>query len=196
MEKIILASKNMGKVNEIRDILSDFDYEVVSMQEAGINCDVEENGTTFEENALLKAREIAKLSNCTVIADDSGLEIDYLNGDPGIYTARYAGEGATDAEKNQKVLNELAGVPMEERGAKFVCCMAVVFSNKEEYVVRGECNGFIAEKPIGENGFGYDPIFYVKELGCTTAQLSKEEKNKISHRGKALRELKRLFINL
>ncbi len=185
----VIASKNKGKIKEFYEILSEFNPSVVPMQELGINIDVEENGETFEENALIKAREISKYTNSIVIADDSGLEIEFLNGAPGIYTARFAGLSATDEQKNLKVLDLLKDVPYEKRGARFVCCIAVVFPDKSEFTVRGICNGYIHDKLEGSNGFGYDPIFYLPEFQRTTAQLEPANKHEISHRGKALREM-------
>lgn len=187
MRKFVVASKNIGKLNEIKEILKDFPFEVVSMGEIGISDEVEETGSTFEENAFIKAMKISGLTGEIVMADDSGLEVEYLNGAPGIFSSRFAGEGATDSEKVKKLLNSLDGVPHEKRKARFVCAIAVVFPNGKEFTVKGECKGYINEKPIGDNGFGYDPIFYVPEYNITTAQMKPEEKHKISHRGNALR---------
>ena len=193
MKKIIFATGNQGKMREVRSILSDLDVEILSMAEAGMEVDVEENGTTFEENALLKAHAIAaKLSDqdVVVLADDSGLEVDYLNREPGIYSARYMGEDTSYEIKNRNIIDRLEGVPKEKRSARFVCAIAAVFDNGEDCVVRETIEGYIGWEPAGENGFGYDPIFYVDQYNCSTAQLSMEIKNQLSHRGKALRAMK------
>jgi XTP/dITP diphosphohydrolase len=187
--KLIVATKNRGKLEEIAQLLSDLSYDVISMADAGITEDIDENGTTFEENALIKARAIWKATGETVLADDSGLEVDHLGGAPGIYSARYAGEGATDADRNNKLLAALAGVPAEKRTARFVCAAALVFPDGRELVVRGTCEGVIADASAGNNGFGYDPLFYVPEFGMTIAQMDAELKNSISHRGNALRKI-------
>jgi len=201
MERFIVASKNRGKLKEIQEILRDFPFEVLSMQDVGINEDIEEYGTTFEDNALIKAREVQKKTGGIVMADDSGLEVDYLNGAPGIYTSRFAGEGASDEDINNKLLSLLEGVPFEKRKARFVCAIAVVLPDGEEFTVRGICDGYIGFKPEGKNGFGYDPLFFLPDYNMTTAQMEPKEKHKISHRGKALemmvKELrKRLNTNL
>jgi len=187
MKKFIAATKNKGKIHEISEILKDFPYEVLSMESLGIDIDIEETGSTFEENALIKAKEINRITGEIVMADDSGLEVDFLNGAPGIYSARFAGENATDEEKNRKLLHLLKDVPFDKRAARFVCVIAVVFPDKSSFTVRGTCEGYISHKPEGNNGFGYDPIFYVPEYQMTTAQMASEMKHKISHRGKALR---------
>lgn len=190
-EKIIFATKNKNKMKEIREILADKDYDILSMEEAGISIDVVEDGTTFEENALIKARAIRDyVKNAIVLADDSGLEIDYLGGAPGIYSARFEGEDTPYSIKNQILLDKLSGVPDEERTARFVCAAAAAFPDGTDQVVRGTIEGRIGYQSEGENGFGYDPIFYVPEYGCTTAQMSAEQKNAISHRGKALRMIR------
>ena len=186
-KKLIFATGNAHKMIEIRQILGGPDREILSMKEAGIDVDVEENGTTFEENALIKAKAVAALCDDIVLADDSGLEIDYLGGEPGIYSSRYAGEDTSYDIKNQMLLDRLAGVPREERTARFVCAVAAVVPGHEPVVVRGTIEGYIGDAPAGENGFGYDPIFYVEDLHCSTAELSPEEKNARSHRGNALR---------
>jgi len=187
MERFIVASKNKGKLKEIQEILRDFPFEVLSMQDVGINEDIEEYGTTFEDNALIKARGVQKKTGGIVMADDSGLEVDYLNGAPGIYSSRFAGEGASDEDRNNKLLSLLEGVPFEKRKARFVCAIAVVLPDGEEFTVRGICDGYIGFKPEGRNGFGYDPLFYLPEYNMTTAQMEPEEKHKVSHRGKALK---------
>ncbi len=189
MKRLIAATRNRGKLNEIREILKDLPFDIISMEEAGISEDIEERGSTFEENALIKAIEVSRLTGEMVIADDSGLMVDYLEGAPGIYSSRFAGEGADDAQKNAKILAMLEGVPFEKRSAVFVCVAALVFPDGRSYTFRGECKGYIALKPEGKNGFGYDPLFYMEEYGMTTAQLDPETKNAISHRGKALRKM-------
>ena len=163
------------------------------MKQAGIRADIEENGTSFEENALIKAREVCRLAGEMVLADDSGLEIDYLNGEPGIYSARYMGENTSYRVKNKNLMERLEGVPNEKRTARFVCAIAAVFPDGKELVVRGTVEGIIGYEERGENGFGYDPIFYLPERGLTTAELPPEEKNSISHRGNALRKMKELL---
>lgn len=185
-DKIIFETGNKNKMREIRDILSDLGMEILSMKEAGIDKEINEDGKTFEENALIKARAVAEYTDAVVLADDSGLEIDYLNKEPGIYSARYLGEDTSYEIKNQALLDRLSGVKKEDRTARFVCAIAAVLPDKREFVVRETIEGYIGEKPAGTNGFGYDPIFYVPEFGCTTAELSPEDKNKVSHRGKAL----------
>lgn len=189
--RIIFATGNEAKMKEIRMILADLGMPILSMKEAGINVDVVEDGTTFEENALIKVTEIAKyVENCIVLADDSGLEIDYLNKEPGIYSARYAGVDTSYDIKNQLLLDRLAGVPDEKRTARFVCAIAAAFPDGTTEVVRGTIEGIIGHEIIGENGFGYDPIFYLPQYGLTTAQISPELKNDLSHRGNALRAMR------
>ena len=190
MKKIIFATGNAGKMKEIREILSDMEAEILSMSEAGIQADIVEDGTTFEENAVIKARTIADIANEIVLADDSGLEVDYLGTEPGIYSARYMGEDTSYEIKNQNILDRLAGVPKEKRTARFVCAIAAALPDGEVMTVTETVEGYIGERPAGTNGFGYDPIFYVEEYGCTTAELTEEQKNAISHRGKALRAMK------
>lgn len=187
--KLIVATKNKNKVEEIRAILNNDAYEIMTMKEAGIETDVEENGTSFEENALIKARGIAGLCDGIVLADDSGLEVDALNKEPGIYSARYLGEDTSYHIKNLNIIERLEGVPFEQRTARFVCAVAAIFPDGKEVVVRQTMEGYIDTQEKGSNGFGYDPIFYLKEYGCTSAEIPMEEKNKISHRGKAFREI-------
>ena len=193
MKRMIFAPGNENKMVEIREILGDLPLEILSMKQAGIRADIEENGTSFEENALIKAREVCRLAGEMVLADDSGLEIDYLNGEPGIYSARYMGENTSYRVKNKNLMERLEGVPNEKRTARFVCAIAAVFPDGKELVVRGTVEGIIGYEERGENGFGYDPIFYLPERGLTTAELPPEEKNSISHRGNALRKMKELL---
>lgn len=190
MSRIIFATGNAGKMKEIREILADMNMEILSMKEAGISADINEDGTTFEENAVIKAKTIAKLTKDIVLADDSGLEVDYLNKEPGIYSARYMGEDTSYTIKNQAIIDRLEGVPKEKRTARFVCAIAAVLPNGEVLTTRGTIEGYIGTESAGVNGFGYDPIFFVEEYGCSTAELSEEQKNEISHRGKALRAMK------
>ena len=196
MKKIIFATKNKGKIKEIKEIMADMDVEIVSMEDAGIDIDVVEDGTTFEENALKKATEIMKVSNEIVLADDSGLEVDYLDKKPGVYSARFMGEYTPYEVKNAKILELLEGVEEEKRTARFVSVIAAAFPDGRTYTTRGTIEGIIGYEAKGNNGFGYDPIFYVPELKCTTAELTMEEKNKISHRGKALRMMKEKLKDL
>ena len=193
MKRMIFATGNENKMKEIREILGALPLEILSMKEAGVSADIEEDGKTFEENALIKARAICKLAGEMVLADDSGLEIDYLNKEPGIYSARYMGEDTSYHIKNKSLIDRLEGVPDEKRTARFVCAIAAVFPDGKELVVRGTVEGIIGYEEKGENGFGYDPIFYLPERGCTTAELSPEEKNSISHRGNALRLMNELL---
>lgn len=190
MKKLIFATGNEGKMKEIRMILGDLDYEILSMKEAGIDVDIVEDGKTFEENAIIKATEISKIANCVVLADDSGLEVDAMDKMPGIYSARYLGEDTPYSVKNQTIIDNLAGLPDEKRTARFVCVIAAAFPDGRVVTKRGTIEGIIGYEERGENGFGYDPIFFVPEYGKTTAELSPEEKNKISHRGKALEMIK------
>ena len=196
MDKIVFATTNEGKVKEIKEILKDFPIEVVSMKEMGITADIEENGATFEENSLIKARALAKLTGLPALADDSGLEVDYLNGEPGIYSARYLGRDTDYDYKNNYIINKLSDAQDKERSARFVCVISLVLPDGREFVERGVVEGLIGYEQRGENGFGYDPIFYLPEYGKTSAELSPDEKNKISHRGKALSAMKKLIMNL
>lgn len=193
--RIIFATGNEGKMREIRDILAGMETEILSMKEAGLSTDAEETGTTFEENAIIKAKAIAALTDDIVLADDSGLEVDYLNKEPGIYSARYLGEDTSYDIKNQAILERLEGVPREKRTARFVCAIAAVLPNKEVLVARETIEGYIGFEVAGCHGFGYDPIFYVDEFGCSTAELTEEAKNVISHRGKALRVMREKLIS-
>ena len=188
MKSIILASNNRDKVKEVKEILKG--YDIISMKEAGIDVDIEENGTTFEENALIKARAIMKLTGQITMADDSGLEIDYLNKAPGVYSARFMGHDTSYDIKNKALIQKLEGVKGSDRSGRFVCAIAVCFPDGREIVKRGTMEGPIAEEIKGDNGFGYDPIVYLPEYGKTSGELAPEEKNKISHRGKALALIK------
>lgn len=189
MTKIILASNNQNKVAEVKEILKDKNVEIISLKEAGIDVDVEENGTTFEENALIKARAVCKMTGSITMADDSGLEVDYLDKQPGVYSARFMGHDTSYDIKNKAIIDKLEGVEGDARSARFVAAIAVVFPDGKEIVTRGTMEGLIAREPAGDNGFGYDPIVYLPEYGMTSAQLSPDEKNKISHRGKALKKM-------
>lgn len=195
-DKIVFATGNQGKVREIQAILSDTGFRVYSLKEEGIQIDVEENGTTYEENALIKARAASKQTDAIVMADDSGLEIDYLNKEPGVYSARYLGEDTSYHIKNKNLIERLDGVEDEKRTARFVCAIAAVLPDGTELVTRGVIEGRIGYEEKGSGGFGYDPIFYVSEFGCTTAELSAEQKNSVSHRGRALEEMKEQLIKL
>ena len=196
MDKIVFATTNEGKVKEIKEILKDFPIEVVSMKEMGITADIEENGATFEENSLIKARALVKLTGLPALADDSGLEVDYLNGEPGIYSARYLGRDTDYDYKNNYIIDKLSEAKGEERSARFVCVISLVLPDGREFVERGVVEGLIGYEQKGENGFGYDPIFYLPEYGKTSAELPPEEKNRISHRGKALTAMKKLIVTL
>ncbi len=189
-KRIVFATGNQGKMKEIREIMQDLGVEVVSLKDINLDVDIEENGATFEENAIIKAKTIMELTGEMVMADDSGLEVDYLNKAPGVYSARYLGEDTPYTIKNNHIIKELEGVEGNDRSARFVSVIACVFPNGDTITTRGTIEGLVGYEEKGENGFGYDPIFYVPECGCTTAELSLEEKNKISHRGKALEMMK------
>lgn len=190
IDRIIFATGNEGKMKEVRMLLEDFNLPVLSLKDAGITADIVEDGATFEENAVIKATEIMKLTGALVLADDSGLEIDYLNKEPGIYSARYMGEDTSYRIKNQNLIDRLKGVPDEKRTARFVCAIAAAFPDGEVCTAIGTIEGIIGYEERGENGFGYDPIFYLPEYGKTTAELPIELKNELSHRGNALRKMK------
>lgn len=202
MEKIIFATGNEHKMAEIRMILKDLGARILSQKEAGIEADVVEDGTTFEENALIKATEVARAARqmpgyeeAVILADDSGLEIDWLNKEPGIYSARYMGEDTSYDIKNQALLDRLEGVADADRTARFVCAIAAAFPDGSSEVVRGTMEGIIGHEIIGENGFGYDPIFFLPEYGCTSAQLAPEKKNELSHRGEGLRKMRAILAS-
>ncbi len=193
MDKIIFATSNQGKMDEIKMIMSDMNIPIQSLKEAGIQADIVEDGKTFEENAIIKARTIMELTHQLVLADDSGLEVDYIGGEPGIYSARYMGEETSYAVKNQNIIDRLKDAKGDERSARFVCAIAAVLPNGETYTTRATIEGVIGYEEKGEHGFGYDPILYVPELGKTTGELLPEDKNEISHRGKALRQMKEIL---
>ncbi|MBR5336896.1 MAG: RdgB/HAM1 family non-canonical purine NTP pyrophosphatase [Lachnospiraceae bacterium] len=190
IKKIVFATGNQNKVREAAEILSALGLEVISQKEAGVEADVEETGTSFTENALLKARAVAvKCPDMVVIADDSGLVVDALGGEPGIYSSRYMGEDTPYDVKNREIIKRLSGVEGQARSARFVCAIAAVLPGGKELSALGTVEGIIAHEPYGQGGFGYDPIFLVPELGKTTAEMTSDEKNKISHRGKAMRAM-------
>lgn len=191
---IIVASGNSHKIEEIKAILSPLGYKIKSMKEAGLGMEIQEDGQTFSENALIKARALATISNEIVIADDSGLEVEILDNAPGIYSARYAGGHGNDKANNLKLLSELKNVPEDKRGARFYCAIAMVYPDGKEIVVGGECKGVIGFEPKGTGGFGYDPLFCIPQLGKTYAQLDQKEKNCISHRSRALDMLKKVLL--
>lgn len=194
-KRIVFATGNKDKMKEIRMIMEDLNLPILSMKEAGVEKEIIEDGTTFQENALIKAKAIAELlPDDIVMADDSGLEIDYLNKEPGIYSARYMGEHTSYDIKNNHILERLKGVLKEQRTARFVCAVAAVFPGGKSIVVNGTMEGRIADHIAGENGFGYDPIFWLDDYGCTSAEISPEEKNSLSHRGKALRAVRQKIM--
>ena len=200
MDTIIFAAGNKNKMIEIRMILADLGCKILSQKEAGIQADVVEDGQTFEENALIKATTIADIArkmpeykNAVVLADDSGLEIDALNKEPGIYSARYMGEDTSYDIKNQALIDRLEGVPDEKRTARFVCAIAAALPDGSTEVVRGTMEGRIGYEITGENGFGYDPIFYLPQFGCSSAELEPEKKNELSHRGEGLRKMRKVL---
>lgn len=190
MKKLIFATGNEGKMREVREMLEGTGIECISMKEAGFDGEVDETGTTFEENALIKARTVAKALNLPVLADDSGLEVDYLDKAPGIYSARFMGHDTSYTIKNQAIIDKLEGVEGNDRSARFVCAMALALPDGTEVTTRGTMEGLIAKEIKGTNGFGYDPIVYIPEFGMCSAELAPEQKNAISHRGKALRAMK------
>lgn len=194
MKRIIFATTNEGKMKEVRMLLKDLDVEVLSLKDLDIKADIEENGTTFEENALIKANTLSKMTHEIVLADDSGLEVDYLDKAPGIMSARFLGEDTSYDIKNKAIIDKLADAKGAERSARFVCAIACVMPDGEAFTTRGTIEGEIGYQIEGTEGFGYDPIFYVPEFHCTTAQLTPEEKNKVSHRGKALEEMKKILV--
>ena len=191
-KQLIIASNNAGKIREFRQLLEPFGFDVMSMSEAGFSGEIVEDGETFEENAHIKARAVFEATGIPTMADDSGLEIDFLDGAPGVYSARYAGEGASDKERCEKVLDEMHGVEKELRDARFVCSIYFIYAEDDEYSVRGEVCGYIGDEPVGKNGFGYDPIFMLND-DESMATIDEEEKNKISHRAMAFKKLSEIL---
>lgn len=192
-DKIIFATSNQGKMDEIRMIMKDFSIPIVSIKECGINVDITEDGNTFEENAIIKAKAIMKLTGCLTLADDSGLEVDYINKEPGIYSARYMGEDTSYEIKNQSIIDRLKDARGSERSARFVCAIAACFPDGRVFTTLGTIEGEIGYEEKGEYGFGYDPILYVPEYGKTTGEMLPEFKNTISHRGVALKKMKEIL---
>ncbi|MCR5556612.1 MAG: RdgB/HAM1 family non-canonical purine NTP pyrophosphatase [Butyrivibrio sp.] len=197
--KIVFATGNKNKMKEVRKILGGLGMDIISMAEAGVEGDVEENGSSFAENSMIKASAVAKElkakgeEDCIVLADDSGLEVDYLGGEPGIYSARYMGHDTPYSEKNAAIIERLNGVKDEDRTARFVCAISAVLPDGKELSTLGKMEGRIGYEIAGQNGFGYDPIFFLPEYGKTSAEISEDEKNAISHRGKALRSMAELL---
>jgi XTP/dITP diphosphohydrolase len=191
--ELIIATRNRGKVREIREALKELGLRIHSLDDFSDVPEIEEDGESFTENALKKARFYSKYFGNLTIADDSGLEVDTLKGLPGIYSARYAGKGASNRENNRKLLREMEGIPPPKRGARFKCAMAIVSHEGKEVVAEGSCTGRIGFKEVGKKGFGYDPLFILPQYGKTMAQLSLSEKNRISHRGKALKKLRKII---
>jgi XTP/dITP diphosphohydrolase len=191
MTEIIFATGNAGKAREVAMMFADMDVEVKTLKEAGIDADIIEDGSTFMENAIIKAKTVAQYTSQIVLADDSGLVIDYLNGEPGIYSARYMGEDTSYDVKNKKILERMQDVPDAERSARFVCAMAAVMPDGEVIETEGVMEGRIGYQIAGKNGFGYDPIFYLPEFGASSAEITAEQKNAVSHRGKALRMMQK-----
>ncbi len=191
--RLLIATHNKGKLREYRRLLADLPVELTYLDEVGITEDVPETGSTFEENAIQKATAYARMSGMLTLADDSGLEVDALGGEPGIHSARYAGPGATDEDRIRKLLNALADVPLEKRTARFRCVIAVATPRGEVYTAEGEVEGLITDTPRGQHGFGYDPVFFLPDRGCTMAELPPEEKNRISHRARAAERIKPLL---
>jgi len=195
-DKIIFATGNINKMREIRMIMDDIDVEILSMKEAGIDIDIEENGTTFEENALIKAKAVAAKCGILTLADDSGLEVDYLNKEPGVYSARYMGTDTPYSVKNKSIIDRLEGVMGDDRSARFVCAIAAALPDGRAFTTRGTIEGLIGYEERGENGFGYDPIVYVPEYKATTGEMEPEFKNSISHRGRALSAMKDKLLEM
>ncbi|MBE5927443.1 MAG: RdgB/HAM1 family non-canonical purine NTP pyrophosphatase [Lachnospiraceae bacterium] len=193
INRIIFATSNQGKMDEIKMIMKDFDIPILSLKEAGIKADIVEDGETFEENAIIKAKEIMELTGEVVLADDSGLEVDYINKEPGIYSARYLGEDTPYSIKNQNIIDRLKDAVGDERSARFVCAIAAAFPDGEIITTRATIEGVIGYEEKGIHGFGYDPILYVPEFGMTTGEMLPEDKNEISHRGKALVKMKEIL---
>ena len=196
MPELLLATSNQGKIREYRFLLDGLDYQITTLAEQGITKVVTESGSSYEQNARLKAIAYARLSQLTTLADDSGLEVDALNGEPGVQSARFAGKSATDAERVSFLLAKLKGVPQEKRTARFKCVIAIVSPEGQSELCYGECQGIIALEAKGQNGFGYDPIFYLPEIGKTMAELPLETKNQISHRARASQEARQVLLRL
>ena len=196
MERLLLATTNKGKIRELESLISSESWQLTTPDLEGVRAVVEENGTTLEENATIKAAAYARAAGLTAIADDSGLEVEALNGEPGVLSARYAGEGASDKERTDHLLAKLASVPWDKRKARFRCVIAIAFPDGRVELCEGECPGIIAFKSRGAGGFGYDPIFYLPEFGKTMAELNLEEKNRVSHRGKAAKKTLELLGSL
>lgn len=196
MHKIVIATRNRGKLAEFSRLLDDLPVEIFSLDEFEDIPEIEETGATFQENAAVKARTVADLTGLIAVADDSGLEVDALNGAPGVYSARFAGEKSSDADNNAKLLKLLQGIPLPKRTARFRSVIAVALPGGECYFAEGKCEGLIGLEPSGANGFGYDPLFFLPSQKLTFAQLSVEEKNKISHRAKAVQGAKRILEQL
>ena len=193
MKRLIFATGNKDKMREIKAIMEGLDYEILSMKEAGLDIEIEENGTTFRENALIKARAIHALCHELVLADDSGLEVDYMDKQPGVFSHRFGGEDTPYSIKNQMIMDRLKGVPDEKRTARFMCAIAAVLPDGKEIVTEAAMEGIIGYQEAGANGFGYDPIFFLPEYGCTSAELAPEKKNELSHRGEALRMMRQIM---
>ena len=196
MERLLLATTNKGKIRELESLISSESWQLTTPDLEGVRAVVEENGTTLEENATIKAAAYARATGLTAIADDSGLEVEALNGEPGVLSARYAGEGASDKERTDHLLAKLASVPWDKRKARFRCVIAIAFPDGRVELCEGECPGIIAFESRGAGGFGYDPIFYLPEFGKTMAELNLEEKNRVSHRGKAAKKTLELLGSL
>ena len=196
MPKLLLATSNPGKIREYRSLLNDLGYQITTLAEAGITKVVTESGNNYEQNARLKAITYTKLSQLTALADDSGLEVDALNGEPGVKSARFAGEAATDAERVNLLLAKLNGVPWEQRRAHFKCVIVIATPQGQSEICYGECRGMIALEAKGENGFGYDPIFFLPKIGKTMAELPLATKNKISHRARASQKARQVLQQL
>ncbi len=195
-KRVVLASSNKHKLMEIKAILNDFEYDLVALDEIDLgDLEIEETGTTFEENAFIKAKTVADLTGEITLADDSGLEVDALDGAPGVYSARYAGEPSNDVKNNKRLIGALEGIPTSERTARFVSMIVMLFPNGDKLEAKGTLEGVIGHSPAGHNGFGYDPLFIVPDLNRCLAELSAEEKNEISHRANALMQLKELLRN-
>lgn len=188
--KVVLASKNPHKLIEIQQILEEYEIELVLQSDFGVDIDVDETGKSFEENSRLKAEAVVRATGLPALADDSGLSVDALGGEPGIYSARYGGEGCkTDRDRLNLLLHNLRGIRSEERTARFVCAITLLYPDGKQLLAYGTCEGYIATEPHGEGGFGYDPVFYVPQQGCTFAEMGSEKKNAISHRANALKQL-------